>query len=76
MVYESANNVATSYDIEPLARKSSFKAMDMQTYGANGSESTGTKPKKMKCKSCNNKTQDAWGPIYKNREHFINMHLC
>lgn len=18
----------------------------------------------------------AWGPIYKNREHFINMHIC
>lgn len=75
MVYECGySSTAVSCEVDPQTRKSAFKTLDMETYGVGGEASTGAKPKKIK--GSNSNEQDAWGPIFKNKEHFVNMHIC
>jgi len=65
----SSNN--NNYEADPHARRSTYKAMQMTSYPkTQANTSTGAKAKKA------NQQVDVWGPVFKNKEHFVNMHLC
>lgn len=64
---------ANTYVDDAQARRSTYKAMQMGTYNNNpqgNAASTRTKAKKA------NPQVDVWGSVFKNKEHFVNMHLC
>ncbi|MPC10583.1 hypothetical protein E2C01_003220 [Portunus trituberculatus] len=74
MVQEHSYNSYSSYVPDPQDSKSTYKAMvtDKHTsFGQKQAAATttgGNKNKKSKT--------DVWGPIYQNRQHFVDMHIC
>jgi len=75
MVLEQTYGVS-SYDADPRTSKSTYAMMsNSNTHGS------GTKTKKSKTSNnsnsnkSNNGQQDPWGPVFKNRQNFVDMHM-
>jgi len=71
MVQDQGHSSSNNYEADPHARRSTYKAMQMHGY-TKTQDNTSTGPKAKKAKE----QVDVWGPVFKNKEHFVNMHLC
>jgi len=74
MVYDNDCHYSCVQEEEPKrnqeARTNSFKA-SQRAMAMGDHSSAGSKSKKTKLDQ-----EGAWGSMYKNREHFVNMHIC
>ncbi|KAK7024357.1 hypothetical protein SK128_014917 [Halocaridina rubra] len=79
MVLDQVCNSTISSEVDLQSRKSSYRTIEAENYSSNyGGSNSGTITKK-KMKMNNERKgnhQDVWGPIFKNKEHFIDMHFC
>lgn len=78
MVQEHSYKSYNSYVPDPQDSKSTYKAMVSGAYGVSQqrtASSSGSSGQQGGSKNKKSKT-DVWGPIYQNRQHFIDMHIC
>lgn len=79
MVHEHSYKSYNNYELDPRDSRSTYKAMvadrvnaPVQQQAASNTTRSGQNGGNRNKKS---KT-DVWGPIYQNRQHFIDMHIC
>ncbi|XP_071521853.1 uncharacterized protein [Panulirus ornatus] len=66
---------SSSYVADPQARKSTYKAMEMGGYAqSSAGKSAGAGMLNKNKKGTDQK--DVWGPVFRNKQHFIDMHFC
>lgn len=68
MVLEATCGIS-NYAADPQASKSTYKAMHMMATEQVKSQKTNSNKNNMK------KQVDVWGPIFKDRQNFVQMHL-
>ncbi|KAG7155402.1 hypothetical protein Hamer_G023688 [Homarus americanus] len=73
MVQDQVCYSSSSSGCDPQARKDSFKVLDMITY-PQAKMITLTQSKSEGVKK--SKKTDIWGPVFQNKQHFVDMHLC
>jgi len=78
MVYEICRNIsteelfATAFLNKPQSKKSPRPAV--RSFSGSASEAVRAQPELKKKSKPQQEKPDAWGPIFKNREHFVEMH--
>lgn len=58
-----------------LYRKATYKAMQMGGYAHSSAKSVGAGAGVDNSKKGTSQ-KDVWGPVFKNKQHFVDMHLC
>lgn len=76
-VRDNTNHKLTLFFLSSCS-KSTYKAMVTGGYNSSqqqAASSTGSSGQQGGNKNKKSKT-DVWGPIYQNRQHFVDMHIC
>ncbi|KAK4286960.1 hypothetical protein Pmani_039952 [Petrolisthes manimaculis] len=67
---------AYPYLADPFDRKSTYKAMETNNNNnINNNNNNNNKRQKSNSRKSNT-NEDIWGPIFKNKNNFVDMHLC